>query len=265
MAAHPPLNEQIVLVTGSSRGLGFAIARAFWLAGSTVILNGKQTSGSEMLHSIQDHLLQQAQEDSDRVHYHQADVTKREEVIRLFDSVRRKCGKPITTVVNNAMEFRFNGDARPKIEDLTWEMMDRHQQAFLKAALNTTQAALPGFEQIGFGKIVNVGTNLLANPVVPYHDYISAKGSLMAFTRTCSSELGPKNINVNMVSGGLLRTTRASEATPDDIFQIVENITPLRRVTTPEEVADVVLFLASPWARAVTGQDIYVDGGLVMR
>lgn len=69
---------------------------------------------------------------------------------------------------------------------------------------------------------------------------------------------------MNLVSGGLLRTTDASAATPDAVFERVENATPLRKSTTPEEMADAVLFFASPWARAVTGQSICVDGGLVM-
>jgi 3-oxoacyl-[acyl-carrier protein] reductase len=143
--------------------------------------------------------------------------------------------------------------------------MDAQLQGFLRGALHTTQAALPGFEENKFGRIINIGTNLLSNPVVPYHDYTAAKGSLLAFTRTSAAELGPENITVNMVSGGLLKTTRASSATPDAVFDTIQSITPLRRVTTPEEVADVVLFFASPWSRGVTGQDINVDGGLVMR
>lgn len=174
---------------------------------------------------------------------------------------------PIPTVVNNAMigKFKLDGDARPRIADLKWQQLDAQLQGFLRGALNTTQSALPGFEKAGFGRIVNIGTNLLANPVVPYHDYIAAKGSLLAFTRTCAAELGEKNINVNMVSGGLLRTTDASAATPEDVFGLIENVTPLKRVITPDEVADVVLFCASEWARGMSGQEIVVDGGLVMR
>jgi len=66
-----------------------------------------------------------------------------------------------------------------------------------------------------------------------------------------------------MVSGGLLRTTDASKATPDEVFDLIADQTPLRSVTTPDEAADAVLFFASPWARAVTGQNLIVDGGLV--
>ncbi len=115
----------------------------------------------------------------------------------------------------------------------------------------------------GFGRIVTIGTNLVQNPVVPYHDYTSAKAALLALTRTMAAELGPNGITVNMISGGLLKATAASAATPAEIFEFVASITPLRTVTTPEEAADAVLIFASPWARAVTGQNLIVDGGLV--
>jgi 3-oxoacyl-[acyl-carrier protein] reductase len=103
----------------------------------------------------------------------------------------------------------------------------------------------------------------MQNPVVPYHDYTAAKGALLALTRTAAKELGPLGVTVNMVSGGLLRTTDASAATPEAVFDIVASQTPLGRVTTPDEMADAILFFASPWARAVTGQNLIVDGGLV--
>ena len=79
-----------------------------------------------------------------------------------------------------------------------------------------------------------------------------------------AQELGADGITVNMVSGGLLRTTDASAATPDVVFEAIKENTPLQQVTTPEDLADTVLFFASPWSRAVTGQNLIVDGGLVM-
>ena len=104
---------------------------------------------------------------------------------------------------------------------------------------------------------------LFQNPVVPYHDYTAAKAALLSLTRTAAGDLGPDGITVNMVSGGLLRTTDASAATPEAVFDLIAGMTPLRSVTTPEEFADAVLFFASPWSRAVTGQNLVVDGGLV--
>ena len=118
-------------------------------------------------------------------------------------------------------------------------------------------------ETQGFGRIINIGTNLFQNPVVPYHDYTAAKAALLSLTRTMAQDLGPKGITVNMISGGLLRTTDASAATPNEVFDYIAANTPLRKVTDPAEFADTALFFASPWARAVTGQNLIVDGGLV--
>lgn len=258
------LEEQVVLVTGSSAGLGMAILNAFLDNGSRVILNHFSTPAEEIDHNK---IVQSDNDRLARLHYIPTDVTDPGQVQSLFREAHEHFGKPITTVVNNAMagKFEFNGDARPNVADLKWEHIETQLQGFLRGTLNTTQAALPGFEEIGFGRIINIGTNLLSNPVVPYHDYVAGKGALLAFTRTTAAELGEKNVTVNMVSGGLLRTTRASKSTPDEVYKIIEGVTPLKRVITPEEVADVALFFASPWSRAVTGQDMQVDGGLVMR
>ncbi|WP_429861178.1 3-oxoacyl-ACP reductase [Achromobacter ruhlandii] len=173
-------------------------------------------------------------------------------------------GRPVGTVVNNALPaFQFDGDARPHADTLDWARMNAQLEGSVRAALNTTQAVLPSMRDAGGGRIINVGTNLVQNPVVPYHDYTAAKAALLAFTRTLSHELGADGITVNMVSGGLLRATDASAATPAAVFDLIAASTPLREVTTPEQFADAVLFFASPWSRAVTGQNLIVDGGLV--
>src|SRR5690606_24797199 len=145
----------------------------------------------------------------------QADVTQADQVRTLFAAAKKHFGEAIHAVVNNALiQFEFNGDDRPKVEDLTWETMSRQFSGAVQAALNTTQAALDDMKHAGFGRIVNIGTNLVQNPVVPYHDYTAAKAALLAFTRTTAQDLGQYGINVNMLSGGLLQTTDASKATP---------------------------------------------------
>ena len=173
-------------------------------------------------------------------------------------------GSAITSIINNALiHFEFNGDARPKIEELTAEMMQQQFDGAVLAALNTTQVALNDMKQAHFGRIVNIGTNLVQNPIVPYHDYTTAKAALLAFTRTTSQDLGQYGINVNMLSGGLLQATDASKATPNAVFDLIAASTPLRKVTTPEEFAAAIMMFLSPYSRAVTGQNLIVDGGLV--
>jgi 3-oxoacyl-[acyl-carrier protein] reductase len=167
-------------------------------------------------------------------------------------------------LIHNALaDFSFDGDARSHLDRLTWAEIARQTETAVGGALICLQALRPHFAAQGFGRVVTIGTNLVQNPVVPYHDYTAAKGALLALTRTAAKELGPLGVTVNMVSGGLLRATDASAATPEAVFDIVASQTPLGRVTTPDEMADAVLFFASPWARAVTGQNLIVDGGLV--
>lgn len=249
------LSEQWVLVTGGARGLGQAITRALAREGAGVVINYHRSAAAAQA---------LAEELGPRAIALQADVTDAAAVQRLFAAVQERTGARISAVVNNALaQFSFDGDARPKLGDIAWERFSQQIEGAVKGALNTMQAALPGMRAQGFGRIVNVGTNLFQNPVVPYHDYTAAKAALLSLTRTAANDLGPDGITVNMVSGGLLRTTDASSATPEAVFDLIASMTPLRRVTTPAEFADAVLFFLSPWARAVTGQNLVVDSGLV--
>ncbi|MEU3230915.1 3-oxoacyl-ACP reductase [Nocardiopsis alba] len=251
-----PLDRQVVLVTGGARGLGSHLARAFLREGARVVINHR--SSAEAAREL-------AETHPDTALAVRADVRDRDQVTAMVEEAESRFGAPITTVVNNALvDFSFNGDARPHADTLTWQDLDRQFSGTVQGALNTVQAALPGMRRAGGGRIVNVGTNLFQHPVVPYHDYTAAKAALLSLTRTLAHDLGPDGITVNMISGGLLRTTDASSATPEEVFDLIAAGTPLRRVTTPAEFADTALFFASPWARSVTGQNLVVDGGLVM-
>lgn len=249
------LHDQWVLVTGAGRGLGAAIARALVREGAGVIINYRRSERQAAT---------LAEELGPRTFPVQADVTDYAQVTRLFEQIQDRIDGSVSAVVNNALaDFRFDGDARPRIDDISWSRFQNQLDGALKAAVNTIQAALPAMREQHFGRIVNIGTNLFQNPVVPYHDYTAAKAALLALTRTAANDLGPDGITVNMVSGGLLQTTDASAATSEDIFDTIAALTPLRRVTTPAEFADAVTFFLSPAARAVTGQNLIVDGGLV--
>ena len=248
------IEDQIVVVSGAGRGLGAAIARAFAGEGARVVVNYRRSEAAarELAAAL-----------GPRALAVQADVSDRDQVKAMLAEAERAFGEPVTTVVNNALDYSFNGDARARVQEIAWTDMEAQFAVAVRGALHLIQAAAPGMERRGFGRVINIGTNLFQNPVVPYHDYVAAKGALLALTRTAAADLGPFGITVNMVSGGLLRTTGASAATPDEVFDLVAGMTPLRRVTTPEEFADAALFFASPWSRAVTGQNLVVDGGLV--
>lgn len=251
------LKDQVVLVTGSSRGLGAAIAKAFGREGSRVIVNYIQNEekAQQVVDSIgKDHAIAI-----------KADVRNQSDIETLFKLAKNHFGENITTVVNNALvNFQFDATNRQTAETITWDEYQVQLEGSVKASLHTVQAAINDMEQREFGRFINIGTNLFQNPVVAYHDYNTSKAALLGFTRSMAKELGAKGITVNMVSGGLLKETDASSKTSAEVFTMIRDSTPLQKVTSPEDVADAVLFFASPWSRAVTGQNLVVDGGLVM-
>ncbi|MFN3644784.1 MAG: 3-oxoacyl-ACP reductase [Gemmobacter sp.] len=250
-----PVSDLCVLVTGAGRGLGAAIARAFARERATVALNYRRSqAAAEAV----------AAELGPRAAAFAADVTDAAQVQRMIRDIAERFGRAPDVFVHNALaDYAFNGDARTRLPALGWSDIARQTQTAVAGVLNGIQALHPHFEAQRFGRVITIGTNLFQNPVVPYHDYIAAKGALLALTRTAARELGPLGVTVNMVSGGLLRVTDASAATPDTVFDLIAAQTPLGHVTTPEELADAVILFASPWARAVTGQNLIVDGGLV--
>ena len=158
--------------------------------------------------------------------------------------------------------YVFNGDERKTAESISWDEIQKHLDVTLKGSLNLIQEVVPHMKERSFGRIINIGTNLVQNPVVPYHDYTIAKSALLGLTRTFAKDLGSLGITVNMVSGGLLKITDASAATPDFVFDAIAEMTPLQRVTTVQDFSDAVLFFASNQSRSITGQNLTVDGGL---
>lgn len=251
------IDTTIVLITGGARGLGEHLSRAFAREGARVIVN---------YHASEDRARSLVRElGEDKAIAVRADVTDAGQVQEMVALAQDHFGAPITVAVNNALvDFSFNGDARPTLENLTAQDLSQQFTGSVVGGLNVIQAVVPGMRRAGHGRIINIGTNLFQNPVVPYHDYTAAKAALLSLTRTAAKDLGALGITVNMISGGLLRTTDASAATPAEVFDAIAAGTPLGRVTTPEEFADTALFFASDWSRGVTGQNLVVDGGLVM-
>lgn len=246
--------EKLVLVTGSGRGLGATIAQTFADQNFQVAIN--YSKSKEQAETLANSL-------GESVEAFKADIKDRSAVEKMLKSIQSSFGQTPNVVVNNAMtDYVFNGELRQKAEEISWEEIQNHIDVSIKGSLNVIQACLPGMKEKNFGRIINVGTNLFQNPVVPYHDYIIAKGGLLALTRSFAKDLGEFGITVNMVSGGLLKVTDASAATPDEVFDAIASMTPLRQVTSVQDFADALLFFATESSRAVTGQTLTVDGGL---
>lgn len=248
--------NKVVLVTGASRGLGRAIAKNFGEKGYHVIVNyfRSEEKANEVVAEI----------GNAQAIAIQADVREKAQVEAMVEKAIQQFGK-IDVVVNNALvNFEFNPITQQNAEEVAWENYLEQFEGSIKAALNIVQATLPSMKENQYGRIINIGTNLFQNPVVPYHQYTTGKAALLGFTRNMAKELGAYGITVNMVSGGLLQTTDASKVTTPEVFQLIADSSALQRVTTPEDVAEVVGFLGTEAARAVTGQNVVVDGGLTM-
>ena len=246
--------NKLVLISGSSRGLGAAMAQSFSESGYEVAINyfNSEKEAKDLSSSL-----------PNLSHVFECDVSNKDHVDRMLSDIKDKFGYNPSILINNAMtSYVFNGDDRKNAETISWNEIQDHLNVTLKGSLNLIQGLIPHMKNDSFGRIINIGTNLVQNPVVPYHDYTIAKAALLGLTRTFAKDLGPMNITVNMVSGGLLKTTDASAATPDFVFDAIAEMTPLQKVTTIEDFSDAVLFFASEQSRSITGQNLTVDGGL---
>ena len=250
-----PINRQTVLITGAGRGLGSAITKSFHREGAKVIINYRKSY--ESAKRLQNYL-------GENAILIKGDIRNKEEVMQMREKLLDQ-KIIINTIVHNAInDYKFNGEQRKKIEQIDWQDFQNQIETSQKGFLNLLNIFTPNMKKNHFGRFITVGTNLFQNPVVPYHDYTAAKGGLLSITRTAAIDLGQFNITVNMVSGGLLKITDASKGTPEEVFEYIKSITPLKKVTTTDDFSDTLLFFASPWSRAVTGQNLIVDGGLVL-
>lgn len=246
--------KKLVLISGSGRGLGSSMAKAFVENGYTVAVN--YFKSEKKAQKLCDEL-------GNKAYAFSADVSDKSQVEKMISDIEEKFDGCPSVLINNAMtEYVFNGDARKFADQISWEEISDHLDVTLKGSLNLIQSLIPSMKSNSYGRIINIGTNLVQNPVVPYHDYTIAKAALLGLTRTFAKDLGSMGITVNMVSGGLLKVTDASAATPDAVFDAIAEMTPLQKVTTTEDFSDAVLFFASNQSRSITGQNLTVDGGL---
>ncbi|MDN5637063.1 MAG: 3-oxoacyl-ACP reductase, partial [Staphylococcus equorum] len=238
------------------RGLGATIAKTLSQQGYNIIINYYKNK------SLAEDLVSDI--GSDHAIAIQADVTNRNDIDHLIEQATQYFGK-IDVVINNALVgFKFDPTQQKSFTDLAWDDYQQQIDGTLKAAFNVTQSVMPQFLERQQGIIISIGTNLYQNPVVPYHEYTTAKAGLIGFTRNIAAELGKFGIRANVVSGGLLKTTDASATTTSEVFDMIAQTTPLKRVTSPQDIANMVAYLASEQANGITGQNFTVDGGLTM-
>jgi len=250
--------DKTILVTGASRGIGAALAKAFAAEGGLVIVNYRRSEAAAQA------VVEACRAAGGNALAIAADVTVSDEVAAMVARIGEEAGR-IDAVVNNAFApYVFDPDDRARFWETPWSAYQAQLDGALKATYNVCQAVLPLMRQRGRGAIVNMATDLVARPSIAYHDYTTAKAALIGFSRNLATELGPLSIRVNCVAPGLVYPTDASRGTREAVKDMLIAQTPLGRIATPEDVAGPVLFLASDWSGFVTGQTLHVDGGLVM-
>lgn len=244
------LEEKVAIVTGGTRGIGKAICLLFAEEGARVVANfSKDVAAAE-------ELMKEVQSKGLHIGLFKADVTQFDQVKEMVEETFAQYGR-IDILVNNVSLIRDN---------FLMLMSDDDWDSLIKANLNSLfyccKTVIRKMIPERKGKIINIssisgilGTSGQAN-------YATTKGGMISFTKSLARELGPFNIHVNAVAPGLIESGVVSKMPKEKVEAIIKSSS-LGRIGKPEEVARVVLFLASEQSDYVTGQTIIVDGGII--
>jgi 3-oxoacyl-[acyl-carrier protein] reductase len=242
------LTGQIALVTGASRGIGRAIAVGLGACGASIAGVARTLEGlNATLHAIR--------EAGGTAEGYAVDVSRSEDVQRTVEEIETKFGK-IHILVNNAGITRDGLVLR--MEDSAWQdVIDTN----LKGTFLFCRSVGACMMRARYGRIINISSvsGLMGNP--GQANYSASKAGIIGFSKTIARELASRNITVNVVAPGFI-TTDMTDVLPEKIKTEVKERVPLRRLGTPEDIADLVRYLASPGASYLTGQVIAVDGGM---
>lgn len=240
------LTGRVALVTGSTRGIGHAIATTLAAAGARVAIVGRERSRAEDV---------AAQIGSDARGF-SCDVSDTASVAALVEEVEKAFGS-LDILVNNAGLTRDN--LLMRIKDADWDAV---LDANLRGAFASIRAASRGMMKRRWGRIINIASIVGITGNKGQANYAASKAGLIALSKSVAKELGSRNILCNAVAPGFIETDMTAAMTPEARGAMSAQI-PLERLGKPEDIAGIVAFLASDHAAYITGQVFVVDGGMV--
>jgi len=239
---------RVALVTGSSRGLGRFIAARLARDGLAVAVNGLDEKGTAAA-------AEEIRAAGGIAGAFPADVTDEAEVGRLVVAIGERLGT-VTVLVVNAT----GPQPEAPLEEVTWDDHLQQLAFFVKSPLLLAKAALPGMRAEGFGRIVQIDSEVADLPPPGRSAYATAKNAQIGLTRAWARELAPLGITVNTVAPGFIPVERHADVAAQTRGEYLAQV-PAARFGTPEELAHAVSFFASEEAAFVTGQRLVVDGG----
>ena len=245
MFNYADLRDRSILVTGGANGIGAAIVRSFHAQDAHVFFCDTDAAAGRSL----------AKELGERASFTRVDLTREAQIVRWVKRCA-KDGKPIHVLVNNAAR-----DPRIPLESMSARVWDELFATNLRAHFLMARETVPHMAN-GVGAIVNLASITFHTAPAAMSAYVATKGGVLGFTRSLARELGPRGIRVNTVSPGWIMTERQlNQFVTPSVKRLIRRSQCVPGLLRPEDIADVVLFLASTASRAITGQEILADRG----
>lgn len=244
------IKDKVAVVTGSTRGIGRAVAVKLGSAGATVVISGRN---EQLINEV----VSEIKNNGGNALGIAADISQFDEAKKLIDTTIKEFGR-IDILVNNAGVTRDNLLALMKEED--WDTV---MNINLKGAFNCVKNAIRPMMKQRWGRIINITSVVGITGNAGQANYASSKAGLIGFTKSVAKELAGRNITCNAIAPGFIDTDMTREL-PEKVKENLLQSIPLGRFGSGDDIANAVLFLSSDLADYITGQVLNVDGGMVM-
>ena len=245
------LQDKVAIVTGASKGIGASIAKHLAAEGAAVVVNYASSKDGA------DRVVSEILKNGGRAVAVQANVAKHADIRRLFTEANKAFGR-LDILVNNAGIYEFS-----PIEDITEEHFHKLFDLNVLGLILASQEAAKHFSTEG-GSIVNISSVVSTLSPPNTSVYSATKAAVDAVTRSLAKELGPRKIRVNSINPGMVETegVHAAGIADSDFRKQIESQTPLGRIGQPRDIAPAAVFLASADSGWITGETLYISGGL---